>query len=81
MKKVSYQDYWQEIEKSREQLGEDFVLCNLGSTLDHPEIQMGVNWPAKGTVPAEEAVAFARGLLQAAEAAASFKYNGYKIEY
>lgn len=81
MKKVSYREYCRATEELKQQLGRDALIVDMGSTMDRPEIQMGVNWPAKGTVPAEEAVAFAKGLLQAAEAAASFKYNGYQIEY
>lgn len=81
MEKVSYREYCKATEELRDKFGRGVMICDMGSTMDRPEIQMGVNWPAKGTVPAEEAVAFAKGLIQAAEAAASFKYNGYQIEY
>lgn len=42
---------------------------------------MQVNWLAIGAVTAAEAASFARALAHAAELAAGFKYNGYKIAY
>ena len=42
---------------------------------------MQVNWAAIGTVMPSEASEFARALTVAAELAAGFKYNGYKIRY
>ena len=50
-------------------------------SLDCPEINMGVNWASIGAVPADEAVAFAQVLTEAAKAAREFPYNGYQIEY
>ena len=81
MKKVSYREYCKAARELREQLGMHVMIVDMGSTLDRPEIQMGVNWSALGTVPAEEAVEFAAGLLKAAWAAKEFKYNGYQIDY
>lgn len=42
---------------------------------------MQVNWAAIGTVTADETASFARALTYAAELAAGFKYNGYKVYY
>lgn len=81
MMKVSYREYCKATEELRDRFGLDVMIVDMGSTLDRPEIQMGVNWPAKGTVPADEAVEFSKMLVEASEAAKSFKYNGYQIEY
>lgn len=40
-----------------------------------------MNWASIGAVPAEEAVAFAAELTEAAKAASEFKFNGYEIVY
>ena len=40
---------------------------------------MQVNWAAIGTVTADETASFARALAYAAELAAGFEYNGYKV--
>ena len=81
MKKVTYRDYCKATDALWARFGPDVEIYDMGATLDRPEIQMGVNWSALGTVPAEEAVEFAAGLLKAAWAAKEFKYNGYQIDY
>ena len=40
-----------------------------------------MNWASIGAVLAEEAVAFAAELTEAAKAASEFEFNGYKIVY
>jgi hypothetical protein len=57
------------------------TITDLGGTLDAPVISLGVNWASIGAVPAEEAVAFAAELTEAAKAASEFKFNGYEIVY
>lgn len=42
---------------------------------------MQVNWAAIGTVTPDETATFAQALMYAAELAAGFKYNGYKVYY
>lgn len=42
---------------------------------------MQVNWAAIGTVTPDEAFEYGSALMHAAELAANFKYNGYKIRY
>ena len=86
MKKILYREYSQEAEKLREQfrqqagqIGRNVMIVDMGSTREHPEIQMGVNWAAAGTVTADEARAFADVLMKAADAAQSFKYNGCTV--
>lgn len=81
MKKVTYRDYCKATDALWARFGPDVEIYDMGATLDRPEIQMGVNWAAKGTVPAGAALAFARKLIEAADAAEHFKYNGYQIEY
>ena len=44
-------------------------------------IESVVNWAAIGSVPAEDAVKFAKLLTKAADLASNFKYNGYKVYY
>ena len=57
------------------------IVSDLGGTLDAPAINLGVNWASIGAVPAEEAVAFAAELTEAAKAASEFEFNGYEIVY
>lgn len=82
-KKILYSEYNQEAEKVRaqlrEQVGPYITIVDMGSTRDHPEIEMGVSWYATGTVTPDEARAFAVNLMKAAVAAQSFKYNGYVV--
>lgn len=44
-------------------------------------VELGVNWAALGTMDAEETKNFAEALMKAANAVATFKYNGYKVIY
>lgn len=81
MKKISYYEYNRALQELRDKIDSRIFITDLGSSLDHPEIDMGVNWPSIGAVQAEEAVAFAKAITEAAKAAREFPYNGYKIEY
>lgn len=81
MKKISYYEYNRALQELRDKIDSRIFITDLGSSLDHPEIDMGVNWPSIGAVQAEEAVAFAQAITEAAKAAREFPYNGYKIEY
>ena len=44
-------------------------------------IEIGVNWGAIGTMTPEKTIEFAQKLVEAAEVAKSFIYNGYIIDY
>lgn len=81
MKKVSYRDYYLALRELQGKVDDRVSITDLGGSLDCPEINMGVNWASIGAVPADEAVAFAQVLTEAAKAAREFPYNGYQIEY
>lgn len=87
LKTVSYKAFCEERNRVTTELGIGWCgdwrihLEDLGSDADTPEIKMGVNWPCLGAVDAETAQRFSDVLVKAAEAAANFKYNGYKIVY
>ena len=80
MKTVSYRVYCQALSKLREKLGGDrrIEVYDMGGCFNEP-VRLGVNWGAIGTVPAAEAREFARRLMEAADAAEKFEYNGYVI--
>lgn len=78
MKKVFYREY----EKAFRELSskfEDIELYNMNG-FGSP-ICIGVNWYAAGTVSPDEAISFASKIVDAANAAKNFQYNGYEIEY
>lgn len=81
MNKVSYREYSKALRELRAKVDSRIFITDLGDSPDHPEVNLGVNWASIGTVPAEEAAAFANALTEAAEAAKTFPYNGYRIEY
>ncbi len=82
MKKVSYRVYLLALEKLQAELGYNrrISVFDMGGSFGQP-VQLGVNWSAIGTVPASEAVDFARRLTAAAEAAAGFEFNGYQLAF
>lgn len=82
MKKVSYRVYSLALSKLQAALGDDrrISVYDMGGSCGQP-VQLGVNWSAIGTVPASEAVDFARRLTAAAEAAAGFEFNGYHLTF
>ena len=78
---VSRRDFLVALDKVRHESGlSGAVEIYELSSLDEA-IRLGVNWPAKGTVPPEEAAKFAEEITRAAAAAAAFPYNGYVIDY
>lgn len=79
--KVTYREYCMELRALQSKFDRRILITDLGGTLDAPAINMGVNWASIGAVPAEEAVAFAAELTEAAKAASEFKFNGYEIIY
>lgn len=79
--KVTYREYCMELRALQSKFDQRILITDLGGTLDAPAINMGVNWASIGAVPAEEAVAFAAELTEAAKAASEFKFNGYEIVY
>lgn len=76
MKTVNYREYKQELARCNEQLR----LVKL-IDLDDEQVQIGINWPAIGAVPTEQAQEFAAELNEACEMAEDFKYNGCSITY
>ena len=82
MKTVSYRTYQQALNTLRYEVCTDrhIEIYELNSFGDN-KVQLGINWAAIGTVPADEAREFAQKLLEAATAAEDFKYNGYTIIY
>lgn len=81
MKKVSYREYYLALRELQSKVDDRISITDLGGTLDAPAINLGVNWASIGAVPAEEAVAFAAELTEAAKVASEFKFNGYQIIY
>lgn len=82
MKKINYRVYAMALAKLQQTLYDEprISIYDMGVECDQP-VQLGVNWSAIGTVPASEAVDFARKLTAAAEAAAGFEYNGYFLTF
>lgn len=75
-KKVHYRDYMKALRELREQLkGGDEEIYQLSR--DDEPIELGINWPAIGTVSAERAMRVAARIIVAAEAVDKFPYNGY----
>lgn len=72
-KKVYYRDYL----KARHALPESPNVDIHQLSSDDEPIQLGVNWAAIGTVPAEQARRFAADIIAAAEAVETFPYNGF----
>ena len=81
MKMVSYRKYYLALRELQVKTDSRISITDMGGSLDHPEINLGVNWASIGAVPADEAVGFAQALTEAAKAARDFPYNGYQIEY
>ena len=87
MKTVKYHDYCNELERVKRELGIGFgtefgiTIHDTGSDADNPLIELGVNWGSIGTVDVKTAQRFAAKITAVAQAAANFKYNGYKIKY
>lgn len=81
MKKVSYREYYLAMRELQSNTDSRISITDMGGNLDHPEINLGVNWASIGAVPADVAVDFAQALTEAAKAASNFIYNGYRIEY
>ena len=79
--KVTYREYCMALRELQDKFDRRILITDLGGTLDAPAINLGVNWASIGAVPAEEAVAFAAELTEAAKAASEFKFNGYEILY
>lgn len=79
--KVTYREYRMALRELQDKFDRRILITDLGGTLDAPAINLGVNWASIGAVPAEEAVAFAAELTEAAKAASGFKFNGYEIVY
>lgn len=79
--KVTYREYRMALRALQDKFDRRITITDLGGTLDAPVISLGVNWASIGAVPAEEAVAFAAELTEAAKAASEFKFNGYEIVY
>lgn len=79
--KVTYREYCMALRALQDKFDRRITITDLGGTLDTPVISLGVNWASIGAVPAEEAVAFAAELTEAAKAASEFKFNGYEIVY
>lgn len=79
--KVTYREYCMALLALQDKFDRRITITDLGGTLDAPVISLGVNWASIGAVPAEEAVAFAAELTEAAKAASEFKFNGYEIVY
>ena len=44
-------------------------------------VQLGVNWAGIDTVAPEKAIEFAQKMVEVAELAKNFKYNGYIVEW
>lgn len=83
-KTVKAQDFYMALRKANEEIRDSHIdLCDMGEGNEFfdRKVKIGVNWPCRGTVSAEEATAFAAELTKAAELAANFHYNGYKIKY
>ena len=81
MKKISYREYYLALRELQRKTDNRISITDMGGSLDHPEVNLGVSWASIGAVPADEAVDFARLLTEAAKAARDFPYNGYLIEY
>lgn len=79
--KVTYREYCMALRALQDEFDRRILITDLGGTLDAPAINLGVNWASIGAVPAEEAVAFAAELTEAAKAASEFEFNGYEIVY
>ena len=82
MKTVSYRTYQQTLSKLQREVSPErhIYVYDMGNGFDEP-VQLGVNWAALGTVPADEAREFAEKLVKAATAAENFEYNGYTVTY
>ena len=83
MKTVPYRTYCNALDKLRHRATTDLRIgiYDMGNTFDSDPVRLGVNWAAIGTVPASEAVDFAKALMLAAEAAENFEYNGCLVTY
>ena len=82
-KKISYGEFNKALDELKDKI-DDYglgieVFC-ASFIMDHP-IEIGVNWSCMGTVPADKAEEYGRKLIEAAEAAKAFKYNGYMIDW
>lgn len=89
IKTVSYDDYSKALRDFRRsalaKFGHEIDLCEMSMVAaygtEHELVSIGVNWAAIGTVAPDEAAAFAKKLVEAAEMARSFKYNGYEVVF
>ena len=83
-KKVSYRDFYHELNKIREKYcsdGDIYIADMSGFTPDDAPVNLRINWASIGSVTTDEADVFADRLKVAAEACRNFKYNGYIIDY
>lgn len=81
MKKIAYREYCAALRELQGKVDARISITDMGDSLDHPEINLGVNWASIGAISSDEAMAFAQALIEAAKAASEFPYNGYEIEY
>ena len=79
---VSYYEFQEALRELQMRISPDYsIRFHDMSAWGEKKIQIGVNWASIGTVPAADAVAFAKKISEAAAAAESFIYNGYEIVY
>lgn len=81
MKIVPYFEFCMAMRELQDKVDSRISITDMGGVFDHPEVRLGVSWASFGTVPADEAVEFAKALTEASKAAKEFPYNGYYIEY
>lgn len=62
-----------------EEFGSRIRIYN--TSLDSDIVELGVNWAAIGTVPAEEALGFAKQITKAADIAANHPAVGARVVY
>lgn len=80
MDKVKYSDYnIEDLKQRRKSYGTGIEICRSGDGIDTP-IGSKVCFPGKTLFP-DEAIAFAKDLIEAANDAKDFKYNGCFISW
>ena len=76
-KTVKYKDYCEALAELDEKYGPHFIAFYS----ERKTVRLLVNWPAIGSVPADQARDYARWIEAAANDAENFKYNGHRIIY
>lgn len=78
MKTVNYYDYLDALDALRAGIDRRIEIRNMRTD---NIIEMGVNFCALGAIKPADAIKYAQNIQRAAELAADFPLNGYRITY